>query len=110
MIYLLVFVALVLAAARATRVIVIDEVAAPLRNWVLRKWPVPSKPSKLIRCYWCAGFWISAFLCLLAATAAPAPVTWRQWVAGVCWYLITTFAVAYASSWVLDKEETANGA
>lgn len=106
MIYLLAFVALVLATARATRVIVIDDVADPLRRWVLRTWPVPSKPSKLIRCYWCTGFWMSALFCLVAAIAVP----WPGWKAAVCWYLIATFAVAYASSWVLDKEESANGA
>jgi hypothetical protein len=107
-IYLLAFVVLVLAVARATRVIVIDEVAAPLRNWVLRKWPVPSKPSKLIRCYWCTGFWVS----LVLATYTQAIFCFTGWLPYQTLALlpITTLAVAYAAAWVLDKEEAANGA
>ena len=108
MIYLLAFVALVLATARATRVIVIDEVAAPLRNWVLRTWPVPSKPSKLIRCYWCAGFWVALVLTVYAQAVA----VFAGWLPyqSLALIPITTFAVAYAAAWVLDREEAGNGA
>jgi hypothetical protein len=99
-IYLLAFVVLVLAVARVTRVLVIDEIAFPLRRWVLTKWPAPSKPAKLITCYWCAGFWVSLVACTYVSATG-----WLPWVA----LPLATFAVAYASSWVLDKEEAANG-
>ena len=107
MIYILAFVVLVLAAARATRVIVIDEIAAPLRNWVLTKWPPPSKPAKVVTCYWCAGFWVA--LTLAAYTHwIFCFAGWAPWQT-MALLPLTTFAVAYASSWVLDKEEAANG-
>lgn len=109
MIYLLAFVVLVLASARATRVLFYDEIAAPLRRWVVAKWPEPSWPAKIIGCYWCSGFWISATTCLMAATALPTPGTWREWAAAGCWYVLATFAVAYGASWVLDKEGIADG-
>lgn len=98
MIYLLAFVVLVLAVSRATRVIVFDEIGLPLRNWVLRRWPLPSKPGKLVTCYWCAGFWVS----LLAATATHSLFPWKPWIA----IPLLTFAVSYAAAWVLDKEGT----
>ena len=107
MIYLLAFVVLVLAAARATRVIVIDDVAIGLRSWVIRKFGEDSKPSKLVTCYWCASFWMSGLMCVLVHAYACA-VGWLPW--HTMWLApITTFAVAYASSWVLDKEGVDGG-
>ena len=98
MIYLLAFVVLVLASARATRVIVFDEIAAPLRTWILTKYPLPSKPGKLISCYWCAGFWVSA----LGATAAHSLFPWTPWIS----IPLLTFATSYAVGVLLDKEGT----
>lgn len=95
---MLAFVILVLAVARATRVIVYDEVAQPLRAWVLRKWPLPSKPGKLVTCYWCSGFWLSA----LAAAATHSLFPWKWWIT----IPLLTFAVSYGAAWVLDKEGT----
>lgn len=103
MIYLLAFVAAVLATARLTRVFNIDEIAAPLRDWILKRWPAPSKPAKLVGCYWCASFWVALIVC--------------SWIKGVAvaagWadpetlllLLVEIPAVAYAASWVLDREE-----
>ena len=107
MIYLLAFVVLVLAAARATRVIVIDEIAAPVRTWILRTWPPPSKPAKIVTCYWCAGFWVSLFASLYTHTAI-CFAGWLPWQT-LAFAPLTTFAVAYAASWVLDMEHKANG-
>lgn len=115
MIYLLAFVVLVLAAARATRVIVIDEIAAPVRRWVLanekkllggKLGPTP-RLGKLVRCYWCSGFWVSALLVLYTQSAA-CFAGWLPWQS-MALVPVTAFAVAYASAWVLDKEEAANG-
>lgn len=96
MIYLLAFVVVTLAVARATRVIVYDEIAQPLRAWVLRRWPLPSKPGKLITCYWCSAVWIALLACLLVHIVTSS-LPWA-------WLPLNWFAVAYASSWVLDKE------
>lgn len=107
MIYLLAFVVLVLAVARATRVLWYDEICQPMRSWVLRKWPLPSKPGKLVTCYWCLGFWVS----LLASTgihfyvAATGLAPWHT----MALLPLTTFAIAYASAWVLDKEGIVDG-
>lgn len=104
MIYLLAFVALVLASARLTRVLVIDEIATPLRNWVMATWPPPSKPSKLIRCYWCSGFWVSLSLVTTAFLHAAA-LNFLPWSAG--WAVPTVaLAVSYASAVLLDREGT----
>lgn len=102
MIYLLAFVVLVLASARATRVIVFDEIGLPLRRWVLTKWPLPSKPGKLVTCYWCAGFWMSGLACTATGATACA-CGWLPW--NSMWLLpVLTFAVSYGAAWVLDKE------
>lgn len=107
MIYLLAFVVTVLAAARLTRVFNIDEIAAPLRGWIVGKWPPPSKPAKIVGCYWCAGFWISTLCTTYAQVAicAAGHTSWRTLAA----LPLTIPAVAYAASWVLDREEAGNG-
>jgi hypothetical protein len=99
-IYLLAFVVLVLAVARATRVIVIDEVAAPLRNRVFATFGEDGRMAKLFRCYWCSGFWMSALACTY--TSAIGYLPWKAMP-------VLTFAVAYAAAWVLDKEGLADG-
>lgn len=112
MIYLLAFVVLVLASARATRVIVYDEIAQPLRAWVLTKYPLPSKPGKLVTCYWCAGFWVSGLFSLVAIDAirlaglAPALDGWQGWAASAKLLFLLTFATSYAVGVLLDKEGT----
>jgi hypothetical protein len=103
-IYLLAFVVLTLAVARVTRVIVIDDVAIPLRRWVITKFGDDSAAGKLVTCYWCAGFWVSLLACLLVHTVTCA-AGWLPWQT-VAYLPITTFAVAYGASWVLDKEGT----
>jgi len=103
-IYLLAFVVLVLAAARATRVIVFDDIAIGLRSAVMRKFGEDSKLAKLVTCYWCAGFWISGLMCLYVHTLA-CFIGWLPWHT-VALLPVTTFAVAYSASWVLDKEGT----
>lgn len=104
MIYLLAFVGVTLAVARATRVIVLDEIAQPLRQAVLTRWPLPSKPGKLVTCYWCAAVWIALAACAGIHTYVALAI-------GLPWHTfallpITWFAVAYGAAWVLDKEGT----
>lgn len=112
MIYLLAFVALVLATARATRTINIDEVATPIRSWIINKTERPPTALyrfwlfllALIRCYWCSGFWVSLLTTnyTLAMITLFTPLQWWQAAAAAP---ILTLAVAYSASWVLDKEE-----
>lgn len=104
MIYLLAFVVLVLATARATRVLVFDDVALPLRQWVLTKYPLPSKPGKLVTCYWCTAVWVALLGCVYMHTVAAA-VGWVPWRT-VALLPVTWFAVAYGAAWVLDREGT----
>lgn len=108
MIYLLGLVALVLASARLTRVFNIDEIAAPLRTWIIRRYGEQSKPGKIVRCYWCAGFWISGAATIYTQTIAAA-VGWLPWET-LALLPVTWPAVAYASAWILDKEVAADGA
>lgn len=79
-----------------------DEVATPLRSWVLKRWPAPSKPAKLATCYWCSGFWVAALQCSLAHGVSVA-TGWLPWQTLLLLPSIV-LAVAYAASWVLDKE------
>lgn len=103
MIYLIGFVSLVLATARLTRVFNIDEIAAPLRDWILRRWPAPSKPTKLVACYWCSAVWTALLTCLWTHSS----LIFAGWLQPKTALLfpIAWFAVAYAASWVLDKEQ-----
>lgn len=82
--------------------IVYDEIAQPLRAWVLRKWPLPSKPGKLITCYWCSGFWVSGLL--VTATVVPAAALHLTPWSSCAGIPIFTLAVSYASAVLLDKE------
>lgn len=102
MIYLLGFVTLVLATARLTRVFHTDEIARPLRDWILRKWPPPSKPSKLVRCYWCSGFWVALLLCSWThgSLIAMGVVGWQS----LTLLPLAVLADAYAAARVLDQE------
>lgn len=105
MIYLLVFVILVLATARLTRVANIDDVGAPLRRWVFQRFGEQSKMGKLVRCYWCSAVWVSLLLTVpytLAMAALFTPLTW--WQALAVWPPLTA-ATSYAASRVIDKED-----
>lgn len=59
----------VAATWRITRLIVDDEVAAPLRNAVGDRWP-GSKAEYLVNCPYCVSVWAGA-----AVVVAPAAVT-----------------------------------
>ena len=104
MIYFLAFVALVLATAMSARVLVVEEVATPLREWIFRKFGETSKPAKLVRCWWCSGFWFAG-----AWTGSSA--LWAAWqdhihTEDLLLVPLTWFAVAYLSGRVLDSEES----
>lgn len=55
-----------LAAWRATKIVIEDEILADFREKWWSKWPPEStKRGYLITCYWCLGLWFSALFGLL---------------------------------------------
>lgn len=102
MIYLVAFVALVLATARLTRLIYFDDITIPFRAGIDRKFGQQSFISRMVWCPWCAGVWASGFCCTVAAVGAWSfmPNTIALIVA---WVLLIP-AVAYPASWIVDFE------
>lgn len=100
---LAVFVALVLATARLTRAVSIDDITAPIRAKIDRRFGNTSQISKLVWCYWCSGWWVAsaATAWTLVSVAALGHITWAT--AAVAWPIVFP-AVAYSASWILDKE------
>jgi hypothetical protein len=99
---LAVFVVLVLATARITRAVSIDDITLPMRLSLGKRFGQASYIYELVICFWCSGWWISA-----ATTAYTlAMLTWLHQLPGIVWwgYPIIFPAVAYAASWVLNKE------
>ena len=104
-----------LAVLRGTRLVTTDEVTAPLRLAVLRRWPsrveppthphtgqemgdggraVPSWPVKLISCNWCVSFWLSGAVALGLHYSGFVP-TWR-------WTVLAWWALAGSSGAALQ--------
>ena len=55
------FMILGLAVYRTTRLITLDQITAPLREWVWRHFPPEcSKLGYLLTCDWCTSFWIGS--------------------------------------------------
>ena len=92
-----------LAAARVTRVIVVDKIGQPVRSAVVRWRGESSALAYLFHCPWCMGLWVS--------TAAVAAVWWPAALAdrfGVTTWImlpVTALAVAHLVGLVLTREE-----
>lgn len=109
------------ATARITRAVNADTILQPFRDWVDRTWPgipitidtpdgplplldedgqpkrLPSKPSKLVSCPWCLGFWFS-----FAATGTAFVINelgWWQWWAIPYAALTISYAVGVLAEW-----------
>lgn len=82
----------------------LDSITAPLRLKIDTRFGHDSALSKLVWCYWCSGWWVAGLTCTLTLVAAVhlkhLPLTTAVYVAPLLWP-----AVAYAASWILDKEE-----
>lgn len=104
MITLACFVVLVLATARLTRAVTLDSITAPVRDWLESKLGSYHFVNRLINCYWCAGFWVAIFTSSFALSAAVYLKLMPLATAGFVLPLLCP-AVAYAASWILDKEE-----
>jgi hypothetical protein len=75
------FVIVCLAAARITRIITLDTIGQPIRDWAEQKHHLLDE---LVSCPWCIGFHISV-LCVVAWWLAPDVALW----------LLAPFAVSH---------------
>ncbi len=103
MIYLVVFVVLVLATARLTRLVTKDDLTTPVRLAIDRRLGENSFLSRLIWCPWCVAVWLSPGTSLFMAQILYSSGTVPKDVAIMLWLLLIP-ANAYAAAWVVDKE------
>lgn len=58
--------AVALASYRVTRLVVTDDIVQPARKLWFRRFPLDTKPGTLFSCTYCAGFWVSGLMLLVA--------------------------------------------
>ena len=92
-----------LAAARVTRVIVVDRIGQPLRSAVVRWRGESSTLAYLFHCPWCMGLWVSA--ALVAAVWWPAQVADRLGVTTWIALPLAALAVAHLVGLLLTRGE-----
>lgn len=119
---LLMFLVVVAAAARITRLVVTDTITEPARAWLLPRIARSrfertrishgmdaSPPTRIrgfvldmLQCPWCIGFWISA---ALIGAASLASGVWVD-ITGHWWadLPIAALAVSYLVGWLADQE------
>ena len=102
MITLAALIVLILATARLTRAVSIDDITIPMRMWLGKRFGNTSFIYELVICYWCSGWWIAA----LTTFYTLAVLTALHILPGAAWwtYPIVFPAVAYSASWILGKE------
>lgn len=104
MITIVALVVVVLATARLTRLITYDKIAEPFRMWVYRKFGTDSRIAELIECHWCVATWNAMATSTYVLALADHTGALTTLTAIAVWPLLVS-AVAYAASWILDKEE-----
>lgn len=82
---LVIFLILAAAAFRVTRLVVIDDITAPLRNaWTGLLATTPSRfaawISDLFTCTWCAGVWVSTAVYAIYLGDSPHTFTRVDWL------------------------------
>ena len=92
-----------LAAARVTRLIVVDKIGEPFRAAVVRRRGEKSMLSYLVFCPWCTGVWVSA--ALVAAVWWPAQVADRLGVTTWIALPLAALAVAHLVGLLLTRGE-----
>lgn len=91
---------LTLATARATRLIAIDELARPMREWIRDHRPDGSPLTYLMHCPWCLSIWIATATTIAAWHAGLAdhiPLDW--WAAIPLITLAASHATGLLHSW-----------
>lgn len=103
MIYLVALVVLILANARAARLASKDDLTAPIRFLIDRRWGKDSFLARLIWCFWCSGMWSAL---LLSAMAMQAAVSWGRWPTGlaISAWIPVALAIGYGGSRLVDME------
>ena len=89
-------IALILAVARVTRLIVDDKIGLPFRQWVLRKSGEDGWFFYLVSCPWCMGVWVAAAM----------TTTTYLWHSSIWATVLTLFAVAQVASTILTMTPT----
>lgn len=119
---LLLFLVVVTAASRITRLVVADTVTEPIRMWAFPRIarsrqdrkrisqgheaqpPGPFRQTvlNLLQCPWCIGFWIStALLAALAFTTGTQMVITGTWWVDLA---VASLASSYIIGWLSDQE------
>lgn len=100
MIVAAVFLFLLLAVMRVTRIVTKDEIAAPFRRWATRKYGDESKMAYLVHCRWCASIWLAIpFSIAWVTTTLP----WIWWWLALPGVLVMSQLTGLASR--LEEEE-----
>lgn len=73
----------VVALARATRLLIRDEITDFIRVWVFTRYGAESKAGYFVTCPWCVGLWLS-----LASTP------YVIWLTGWSWWMYPLIAGA----------------
>lgn len=97
---LFVIVTAILAASRLTRLVTVDKLLQPFRDWIIVRFspdpdlelvrPPESKLVYLVHCPWCFGMWVSFVVW---------PATWyacdlQNWLHVTAWWAIPAGALA----------------
>lgn len=72
------FVLLALAAYRLTRLVAVDTITQPARDWIEYRVGGLSHWYTLVTCPFCVGFWVSAAVAVAAAAAHIVPRHWED--------------------------------
>lgn len=97
------FAVLLFAAVRVTRLIVVDKLSEPLRQFLLKKLGAENWVTYLFFCPWCMGFWVS----LAAAWLACEHTQLSEYIPFPAWLSVPLVALgmSYIVGWVLTRED-----
>lgn len=59
---------LALAVARVIRLVVVDQITAPARRWVMSHFGEEGWQAYLVHCVWCSGIWVAVPLTVITLT------------------------------------------
>ena len=92
-----------ISTARLTRLLTLDKITEPIRQWVVRKNGTDGRWSYLIHCPWCSSIWIAPAPALLVwyLTDAPTLLGITSWVGAPLTWLTT----AYLAALIIQKED-----
>lgn len=90
-----VFLAFLLASYRLTRLVTLDDITAPLRDRIWRRFPPHTRTGYLITCDWCTSIYASSLLVFLYMIV-PVPAT-------ILLFILAGSAVAGIISTCLDR-------